>query len=399
MNNKYNFEKGGRACKIGVFGLKRGTSLIKSFTGITNIELASICDSSQESVDIARPFCPENVRIFDNFDEFIDSGIDAVILSNYFHEHAKYAVKALNKGIHVLSETTAAPTLGECVELCEAVENTAAKYMLAANVPYMYGCFEMARLYREGTFGRVYFAEAEYLHPASLEETERLMPGKYHWRRFIPRTYYNMHTLGPLMSMTGTMPVKVNAKAIHAPEYALEYKTNVRDIDAVILYEMDNGAIFRTTGWSSLGPVGKWFRLSCAKGTIETVREDMNSVKYAYNPWQAPEGAEVRKTYKAAPAVISDTEKAAGHGGSDYRVLEAFAGYIFNNEYPFFDVYHAAALSAAAIVGWKSVLDNGNGYEIIDFHDKNARKAYANDYLTPFPDIDGKGITLPCSSR
>ncbi|MDD5603986.1 MAG: Gfo/Idh/MocA family oxidoreductase [Eubacteriales bacterium] len=387
--------------KIGVFGLKRGTTIIKASAGIEGISITAICDSRPENINGGdlKQYCADGVGIYDNFDEFIESGIEAVVLSNYFNEHAKYALRALNKGIHVLSETTAAPTLGECVELCEAVENSGAKYMLAANMPFSYGCLEIERLYREGTFGRVYFAEAEYFHPSTVEESHKLMPGKNHWRRFIPRTYYNMHTLGPLMQITGTIPVKVNAKAIYAPEYAEEHNSNVRDIDSVMLYEMDNGAVFRTTGWSSLGPTGKWIRLSCAKGTIETARDDFDSIRFAYNPWHAPEGAEVNKIYKAVPAMISETEKKSGHGGSDHRMMKAFAGYLDNRDHPFFDVYNSASLSAAAIIAWRSVLNNGSGHDIIDFHDKNARKVYAADYLTPFPDENGKGMTLPCSSR
>ena len=46
---------------------------------------------------------------------------------------------ALKKGIAVFSETIPAVTLKECVELCRAVEETNALYMLAENYPYMKG--------------------------------------------------------------------------------------------------------------------------------------------------------------------------------------------------------------------------------------------------------------------
>lgn len=37
------------------------------------------------------------------FDEFIEYDMDAVVLANYFHEHAFFAIKCFEKGIHVFS--------------------------------------------------------------------------------------------------------------------------------------------------------------------------------------------------------------------------------------------------------------------------------------------------------
>jgi len=388
--------------RLGIFGLRRGVSFCTTYNNLEGVKIVSVCENNAERVENARQYLPEDVKVFDNFEEFIDSGLDAVVLANNFCDHAKCAIAALNKGINVLSETTAAPTLGECVQLCEAVENSGKKYMLAANVPHMFGCKELDRLYKGGTFGRVFYAEAEYLHPANpTEGTGALMGDEYHWRRWLPRTYYNMHDLGTLMSITGTIPKKVNAKTVFAPDTMakLKIKENVGDVASIILTEMDNGSIFRTTACAALGPIGKWFRLSCENGCIETVRGDQDSIKYDYNAWAVPEGVEASKIYDARPTVISDAQKAAGHGGSDYALNMMFISYLKGEVEPFFNVYRATTLSAAGILAWRSVLDNGNGYDVPDFSDKSIRRKYANDFLTPFPKPDGSGITLPCSSK
>jgi len=386
--------------RIGVFGLQRGSSFTATYKNLEGVKLAAVCECQKEILDSKRESLPEDTKFFDNFDEFIDSGLDAVVLANTFNEHAKYAIIAMNKGIHVLSETTAAPTLGECVQLVETVEKTGCKYMLATNVPYMYGCKEIDRIYKEGTFGRVFYAEAEYLHPLDPNGAPPTT-GPYHWRRWLPRTYYNMHDLGTLMSITSTIPVKVNAKAIFAPDFIDKSKNvkNSGDVASIILTEMDNGSIFRTTACASMGPIGKWFRLSCENGCIETVRGDQDSVKYDYNAWAVPEGAAASRIFDARPAVISEAQKAAGHGGSDYALNMKFIDFLRGEHTPFFDVYRATTLSAAGILAWRSALDNGNGYDVPDFSDKSIRAKYANDFLTPFPNQDGTGITLPCSSK
>jgi len=56
-------------------------------------------------------------------------------------------------------------------------------------------------------------------------------------------------------------------------------------------------------------------------------------------------------------------------------------------------------MSAAAILGWRSCLQNGRTYKIPDFRNPEERNKYRDDALTPFPDEKGEGITLPCSTK
>ncbi len=390
--------------KIGILGLKRGSAFVHAFKCMDDVEIKAVCETDPVVVAEQKPNLPKNTLFFDNFDQFIDCGLDAVILAEYFHHHAGHAITALNKGIHVLSETTAAPTLGECVKLCEAVEQSGCKYMLATNVPHMPGPLELARLYNDKTFGRVLYAEGEYFHPLPPNSGSSLAPTPYHWRNYLPRTYYNMHDLGTLMSITGTLPKKVSARAIFAPDIMNDRSISKRtgDVASIILNEMDSGAIFRTTACASLGPHGKWFRLTCENGTIESQRDDQNSIMYRYNEWAVPDGMEVKAQYPAPMPELpemTEEQKKSGHGGTDFGVDRQFIQYIRGEFEPFFDVYRSVALSAAGILAWRSVLDDGKGYEIPDFRDREARKAVADDFLTPFPNPDGSGITLPCSSQ
>ncbi len=385
--------------KIGVFGLGRGGDFISAFKLMDDVEITAVCEMYDETLEKKREKLPKETLIFKDFDAFIKCGIEAVVLVDKFHEHAKYAIKALENGVHVLSETTAAATLGECVQLCEAVEKSGCKYMLATNTPYFSGNAELDRLYKSNSFGRVLYAEGEYCHPGDPRTPDLYKTGDHHWRRYLPVTYYNMHDLGTLMRITETMPKKVNAKASFAPDVYDNLKLHRADVMAAILTEMDNGAIFRTTACAGIGPIGKWFRLSCTNGAIETIRGDETSVRYAYNEWCVPEDGKMEDSYKAPAHEIPEEQQKAGHGGEDYFLDRDFIRYLKGEYTPFFDVYRSVALSATAILAWRSVLNNGNGYDIPDFTDKEARKAVANDFLTPFTDNEGNGATLPCSSK
>ena len=141
--------------KIGVFGGRRGMTFMQTLREMGDRAcLYALCENDPLVVEArTENGLMEDVKLFDDYDEFLDCGIDAVILCNFFHEHAKFAIKALKKGIPVLSETTAAPTLGECVELCKTVEETGTKYMLAANGPFKASIQYIKDAYESGKLG------------------------------------------------------------------------------------------------------------------------------------------------------------------------------------------------------------------------------------------------------
>lgn len=388
--------------RFGIFGAFRGEAFAKLLpqNRENEVEIVAICDDKPERIERAKKEfnLPDTVKYVNTYEELLDCGIDAVILCNFFHEHAKCAIMALKRDISVISEITAAPTLGECVDLCEAVENSKGKYILAANCPFLYGPLELDKLYNDGTFGKVLYAEGEYFH--ATDPNVAGFDDAKHWRKYLPRTYYNMHDLGPLMSITGTMPKKVNARAIFSPENITDKFKNSGDVASVILTEMDNGAVFRTTACAAFIPTSKWFRIVCENGTMETGRTDINQVTYSYADWSKPDYKELTKTYDACPPYIIERIRNAGHGNADNLMMAYIVDCLKGKREPQFDVYKAVALSATGILAWRSVLENGKEFTIPDFKNKEERQAVANDYLTPFPDFEnGKDATLPCSSK
>ena len=382
--------------KFGVVGTIRGLTFIKLLQVMEDKAcLYAVCENDETNLNEAKKDIPADVKIYSDYDEFLDSGIEAVVLCNFFHEHASFAIKALKKGIHVLSDTTAAPTLGDCVKLCEAVENSKAKYMLGANGPYK-KCIQFIRKQiNEGKLGTPFYAEAEYLH-YSLDG-KPWEDSSNHWRRLIPGTYYNMHTLGTLMYATGTMPKKITARVVRVGDRAEKMNRCIDHDGAKMLCEMDNGAVFDVTGCAYYGPTSKWFRLIGEKGMMETKRYDETEVLFAssdvhfYPDEEIPEIEHYKPQYKdleMAPKEefegYTEEQMKLGHGGIDFWMLLNFIKYINGTYEPFFNVYRATALSAAAILGWKSVLDNSKEYEIPDFSKAEDRKKFANDFLSPF---------------
>ena len=385
-----------RKLRIGVFGCWRGSAYIKSLIqgGIEGARITALCDKNPARLEKALSLCPKGryaPKCVENADEFFASGLfDAVFLCNYFNEHDEYAVRALNMNIHVFSETMAASTMAGAVALCRAAEKSKALYMMAENYPHSRGNLELKRLYEGGTLGKLVFAEGEYVHPMSPDTTRHYNNpqdhGYYHWRRFIPRTYYCSHALAPLIYMTGEMPKRVVAMvADNDPESIKKYKKFYTESAGVMLITTSGGAVMRVNGSSSMAPHGNWYRLACTNGGAETVRGDQTKVRLSYNSWTKPEGAEEDTVYEAQWASDAESANAAGHGGGDYWVVRKFVEACRGENTPFPDVYTACAMSAVAILGWRSVLNGNIPYDIPDFRNEEERSRYEQDRQFPFP--------------
>lgn len=377
--------------KVGVFGLWRGQSHIQAIEVLDEAEVVAICDQDPEKVEAAKKHCPHDVKVCADFDELLDSGIELVILCNYLPDHTAYAIRALKKGIPVVSECLASATMKECVDLVEAVEETGVYYSMAENTPHHEACLEMERIYQTGILGTVIYAEGEYCHP-SAPSGSKYTPNNTHWRKFLPKTYYLSHSLGPLMNMTRLMPRKVIGKVAAGPGYAKRRNLQGSDSGGILLVEMEGGALFRVTGCASFGPATHWFRLACDNGGVENVRTAEDMVSLSLNPWDIPEdrGFYGRNTvYKPAPDEA--TKKAVsrglvleGHMGADFRTVRNYVHEVLEGRQPDMDVYRSVAMSAVAILGWRSVLNDSKQYDIPDFRDPAARDAYRNDDLSPW---------------
>ena len=391
--------------RIGVFGAGRGVDIARNFM-LQNCEIVALCDFHKHRREAGAKKLGAEVAVYENFDEFIEHGLDAVILANFFHEHAPYAIKCLERGIHVYSECISNGTMAEGVELIRAAEKSNAVYMLAENYPQMIFNKEMQRICQGGTLGKIMFAEGEYNHPGSPSDTGFAKAFRYfreHWRNHIPATYYITHSLGPVMKATGATPKKVSAYAIFAPEEGDYPIANYcGDRTSVLTTLNDDGSVFRITGCAKFGAHGNAYRICGTEGQVENLRGMNDKVMLRYNGWSRPEGVPDALLY--APSwndKDSSIIKKSGHGGSDYLTARIFIEAIEKDEQPPhpFDVHSAVAMSSVAILGHRAILDGGGSYDIPDFHNEEDRKKYENDRLTPFYGSDGSKPNIPCCSH
>ena len=394
--------------KVGIFGCNRGITLMRNIL-LNGGEVVAICDKEQKCRDKALGVLEDKFHegIYENFDEFINHpGLEAVVLANYFHEHASYAIQCLERGIHVLTECTSNATMADGVALVRAAEKSNAIFMLAENYPFMKFNQEMRRVYRGGTLGQVLFAEGEYNHPGAGNNADgvlSLKPNSDHWRNFLPRTYYITHSLAPLMYITGSTPKRVTAFPIfNQPEDdPTKYQSSFcGDRASIITILNDDNSVFRVTGNASFGARGNSYRVCCTKGQIENVRGTNGKIMLRYNEWDKPENMEATNYYMPEwPEEKREMIENAGHGGGDYFTAYEFLDCIREGRKHEFDVYFATTMASVAILAHRSVLNGGQPYDIPDFRLEEDRRKYENDRETPFYGSDGSKPTIPCCSR
>ena len=381
--------------RVGVVGIGRGQSFARAATDQVGLKLVALCDTWETRLrEVGRQY---GVATYTDYDAYLAHDLDAVVLANYFHEHAPLAIKALRAGRHVMSETAACKTLAEGVALCRAVAASGRIYMLAENYPFTKFNLELRRLYRAGEIGRVLYAEGEYNHPMSPATLFELSPGLNHWRNWLPATYYCTHALAPLVYITDTQPVAVNGLAVAAPEV----KPSVwrGDPTGVMLVRMDNGAVFRIFGLITPGH-SCWWRLHGTAGAMESTRGPgyfgPEGVRVWHEAWQTADGQASDRVWQPDWPEHGDLANAGGHGGGDFWTNLLFAEAIRSGHQPFLDVYRAVAMSVVGVQGWKSALANGAPFVVPDFRDEAARRPHENDHWSPFPADAGPGQP-PCA--
>lgn len=386
-----------RSIRVGIFGCMRGADYLRAIMA-NNGEIIALCDRNREKMEQVAKMLPGEAVLCSDFSSLLEQAPDAVLLANYFHEHASYAIACLERNIHVLSECTSNGTMAEGVALVRASEKSSAVYMLGENYPYSPANQQMRAMVRSGVLGKILYAEGEYNHPYDPEKTEylqQLIPRKHHWRNFLPGTYYITHALAPLMLATGTEPIRVSAMPIYQIDPMREYGSG-RGRSSIITCLNRDQSVFRVTGRTTFGAMESSFRFCGEKGQIENLRSDGDMLLQRFNLWDTPSGMEESRIYRANWPQDVQSMMQLGNMGAEFFVVRDFFRCVRECVQPEMDAFFATTMASVGILGHRSQLELGTPYEIPDFRKEEDRKKYETDQETPFWGTDGSAPTLPC---
>jgi len=253
---------------------------------------------------------------------------------------------------------------------------------------------EMRRLYQAGEIGEMQCGEGDF-NRAAAAKGRNSAPGLDHWRNHIPATYYCTHSLAPIMHITDTRPLSVNALCI--PYSREQQKEHVRrgDCASVTLCRMDNEAVVALIG-TGLHGHRYWFRIHGTRGLMENLRTgDRDMLRVVHEPWAVKQGKAAEEIYLPEFPFESELAKKTGHGGADFFTSYYFAEAIRRDEQPYLDVYRALDMALVGIQAYRSALAQGAPAEVPDFRKEGVRKKYAKDGWSPFPEDRRPGQPYP----
>ncbi len=388
--------------RVGVIGAYRGSSMINYCAIADNAEVVAICDRWAESLEIQKALHKDlPITYYNNFDDFIRHDMDAVVLANYAHEHAPFAIAAMKAGKHVFSEVVPVQTMQEAVELIEAVEQTGKIYAYGENYCYMGGTYEMKRLYRQGEIGELEYAECEYVHNGETIWPSITYGDPNHWRNRMYSTFYCTHSLGPVIHATGLRPVAVTGFESTMNERRLRVGARSATF-GIEMVTLNNGAIVRSLH-GGLYKNSIWYNMYGSKGRMETARKDTDEGEYRrlYVNVDAYDGEYVKHPVKNYLPVRDMDERCKdfGHGGSDFYSMWHFIEKLRGNpEADTIDVYEAMDMFLPGLFAYRSILAGGAPMEIPDLRDKAEREKWRHDVACTDPEKAGDMLLPTCKS-
>jgi len=374
--------------RIGILGGSRGMDFaMRVLPDYEFAEITAVCETYPVLLEKCKNFFKEqgkSVYCCDDFEDMLRAGIDAVIIANYANEHAPYAIRALEMGVHVYSEVQPVQTLAEACSLCDAVEKSGKVYAYGENYCYFDHNFAMRQHYDAGDIGEAVSLEGTFCNDCSPKWHLLTRGNRNHWRNFVPSSFYCTHSIGPLFYTTGLRAVRVNGTETPRMPNMAE-KGSRSGSGAMVMMELNNAGMAHSMNTNGLRhPFISSYRIIGENGSIESVgdrvyvfRHDKGfefktfSEKPTFSPFLHRPGAD-QGTY--------NNSDLAGFG---YFIAKIF-GDPLGDKYSV-DVYQALDMALPGLLGYRSILDKGMPYTVPDMRDLTVREQYRNDHYCTDP--------------
>ena len=378
--------------RIGVMGAYRGSSMINYCKASEKAEVVAICDKWEEVLERQRQNLNDStIAYYKSFEEFIEHDMDAVVLANYANEHAPFAIRCLNRGLHVFSEVLPCQTMKEAVELIETVERTGKVYAYGENYCYMPGPYEMKKLYRNGKIGEFEYGEGEYIHNCEPIWPSITYGDRNHWRNNMHAFYYCTHSLGPLIHITGLRPVSVTGFESQMTERHLRCGSKAGQY-GIEMVTLENGGIIKSIH-GGLYKDSVWYCIYGSKGRMETARGDtkcgdVSRIYINKDEYSGEYGKEHIENY--IPETQIEASRHFDHSGSDFYCMDEFIKKIAGEkDADIIDIYEAMDMFLPGLFAYRSVLKGGVTVAIPDFRNPAIRGQYRNDTACTIPEAAG----------
>ncbi len=304
---------------------------------------------------------------YDDFHKMIeDPNVDAVAVFTPAPLHVYHAVKAMERGKHVISAVPAGVSLEECEQLIDAVKRTGMKYMMAETSYFRREIISAREMAARGEFGTVFYAESEYHHEGliSIMYDERGLPT---WRHGLPPMHYPTHNTGMIIPIMGERLVEVTCTGWGDGHEVLQ--TNLYENpfwNEVAFFKTSKGHSARVSVcWHVADGGGERGQFYGDKRSFFMQEAGGIPSRVGFSdPNHRVEPFEPLDHYELLPEPLRHQ---TGHGGSHTFITHEFIRAIIEDRDPEVDVYEAVAYTAPGFYAHQSALNGGETLKIKDF--------------------------------
>jgi len=340
---------------------------------------------------------------FPSFEDMLESDLDAVAVFTQRWTHGPLVVRALRAGKHVYSAVPMAITIEEIAAIIEAVRETGLTYMMGETSYYNPATVYARNRRRQGDFGRIFYAEGDYMHDMDLGfYTAYQHSGGSEWKRTAsyPPMLYPTHSVGGVLGAIGGHAVSVSCIGVSddRKDGVFDREVSMFDNDfsnATALFEIDGGGSMRINEFRRVGYPsrlrGSRFRYFGTEGSFEQLVEaavwqdktgftDISAqlkTAASANPDEPAAEAEPapRDPFACGLAPVHEAERLpvelrnlpSGHEGSHHFLVDDFATAVATGSLPPVNAWEAARYTVPGIVAHQSALRGGERLPVPDF--------------------------------
>ena len=366
-----------RKIRIGIIGGRFGASFYFHEHPNCIVEAVSDLRADRRDVLIKTYHCK---KTYESLEKLLqDKNIDAVFIATGAPDHARHVLAALDAGKHVLCAVPAAMTLEECAALRDAVKRTGLTYMMAETTTYRQNTISVKKMYREGKFGNIFSAAAEYNHPGL--EVLFWEDGIPTWRHGFPPMHYPTHCTAFLIAVTGERLTEVSGMGWGDGSPLLKNNPyNNPFWNETAFFKTNKGNPFRVeVNWrGALRGVerGEWrgdkmsFFSALQEGQEHTIVQSADTIGRDDAGFQHKEAT--TELYKQPHWWQTDMlpqplRHNSGHDGSHTFITHEFIAALISNRSPEVNIHEALAYTAPGIVAHQSALKGGECMKVPGF--------------------------------
>ncbi len=341
---------------------------------------------------------------FSSFEEMLRSDVDAVAIFTQRWTHGPLVVRALRAGKHVYSAVPMAVTVDEVAAIIDAVRETGLTYMMGETSYYNPATVFARERRRAGAFGRIFYAEGDYVHDMDLGFYAAYeYSGGADWRRTAsyPPMLYPTHSVGGVLGAIGGHAVSVSCIGVRddRDDGVFDREVSMFDNDfsnATALFELADGGSMRINEFRRVGYPSHLresrFRFFGTEASFEQLvatavwqdKEGWSDVSDRLetrpsmdldDPSLADVDPALRDAFVSGLAPVHDAARIPaelrslpnGHEGSHHFLVDDFATAVAHRTLPPVHAWEAARYTVPGILAHRSALRDGERLTVPDF--------------------------------